>query len=133
MSSLRKAIHDSNSSVLAVLCSTTLVPLAYPKLLALICLAATDSRPDAKATSSGTPSNPPTLNLSPVDFFSGKPDREGDESDVGSCVCLEEEDEDEEDEGPSPPSAQLTSSSRLIDQSQVSAKTGVLTRTLRTG
>lgn len=41
--------------------------------------------------------------------------------------------EEELDAGPGPPSAQLTSIPRLIDQSQVNAKTGVLTRTLRTG
>ncbi len=40
---------------------------------------------------------------------------------------------EELDAGLGPPSAQLTSIPRLIDQSQVNAKTGVLTRTLRTG
>ena len=48
-----------------------------------------------------------------------------DELDAGLCVAIDRE--------PSPPSAQLTSIPRLMLQSQTSANTGVLIRTLSTG
>lgn len=63
-----------------------------------------------------------------MSFFSGKPGR-ADELEMGSGADLVED----ADEGPNPPNAQLTSTSRLMDHSHVSAKMGVLIRTLRTG